>query len=106
MRSLAPASVAVVLMAAACGTPVATDAGWVIAIDSSSVTAIESFTLRDQDGLEVQYHVGPLELDGGAFPASHLREHMALAQPVAVAYRLDGEARVATRLVDAPWLQP
>ena len=50
--------------------------------------------------------MGPLELDGGAFPAGHLREHMALNQPVAVAYREEDGERVAYRLVDATWLQP
>lgn len=90
----------------ACGRPTMTDAGWVIDIEATSLTRVERFTMRTPDGGEVVYRVGALELDGGAFPASHLREHMALAQPVAVAYALEGDARVATRLVDAPWLQP
>ncbi len=38
----------------------------------------------------------------GAFPASHLREHMALASAVVVDYRPDGERLVAFRLGDAP----
>ena len=106
MNALAPASLALVVIAAACGSPTMTEAGWVVALDATTVTTVESFTLRSPDGSEAVYRVGPLELDGGAFPAGHLREHMALAQPVAVAYRLDGNDRVATRLVDAPWLQP
>ncbi|MDA8202263.1 MAG: hypothetical protein M0Z49_05825 [Chloroflexi bacterium] len=91
---------------AACGPAPQTVAGFVIDVKSTSLTEIQSFTLRTQDGQELVFRVGPLELDGGAFPAGHLREHMALSQPVAVAYREESGERVAYRLVDATWLQP
>ena len=91
---------------AACGPAPRTVAGFVVDVKSTSLTEIQSFTLRTQDGQEIVFRVGPLELDGGAFPAGHLREHMALSQPVAVAYREESGERVAYRLVDATWLQP
>lgn len=106
MRRIASLSLAVTVALAACGPAPQTVAGFVIDVKSTSLTEIQSFTLRTQDGQELVFQVGPLELDGGAFPAGHLREHMALNQPVAVAYRDNGGERVAYRLVDATWLQP
>ncbi|MHB8893195.1 MAG: hypothetical protein ACYC65_14260 [Candidatus Limnocylindrales bacterium] len=94
------------LTLAACGPAPQTVAGFVIGVKSTSLTQVDGFTLRTPEGTELVFRVGRLELDGGAFPAGHLREHMALAQAVAVAYREDGDERVAYRLVDATWLQP
>jgi hypothetical protein len=48
------------------------------------------------------FRVGPLDLSNGAFPANHLREHMATASSVAVDYMEESGERVAVRLVDAP----
>ena len=93
-------------MVAACGPADTTAAGFVIEVNSTSLTQVDSFTLRTPEGVHLQFRVGRLELDGGTFPAGHLREHMALGQPVAVAYRQEGSDRVAFRLVDATWLQP
>ena len=97
---------AVVITVGACGPQPANAAGFVVDVKSTSVTQVDSFTLRTPEGTELVFRVGPLELDGGAFPAGHLREHMALAQAVAVAYREEGGERVAFRLADATWLQP
>lgn len=96
----------VAIVLAACGPAPRTEAGFVVDVKSTSLTEIQSFTLRTQAGQELVFKVGALELDGGAFPAGHLRQHMALNQAVAVAYREEGDARVAYRLVDATWLQP
>ena len=76
--------------------------GIVIAVDQASVTAVRSFTLRTNDGQELVFSVGTLDLDDDAFPANHLREHMALAEPINVEYRTEGTDRVAFRLTDAP----
>ncbi len=95
-----------VVAVAACGPAPQTVAGFVVDVKSTSLTQVDSFTIRTQEGQELAFRVGPLELDGGAFPAGHLREHMALNQAVAVAYREEGGERVAYRLVDATWLQP
>ena len=83
-------------------SPVADATGIVIAVDQTSVTAVRSFTLRTKDGQELVFSVGRLDLGGDAFPANHLREHMALAEPVGVEYRTEGTDRVAFRLTDAP----
>ena len=104
-RAIALAAVAVLALMA-CGPAPRTAAGFVVDVQTSSLTQVDSFTLRTQDGQELVFRVGPLELDGGAFPGGHLREHMALAQAVAVAYREEDGERVAYRLADATWLQP
>ena len=98
--------VAIWLASAACGPAAQTAAGFVVDVKSSSVTQVDSFTLRTSEGSELVFTVGALELDGDAFPAGHLREHMALGQAVAVAYRDVDGTREAFRLADAPWLQP
>ena len=95
-----------VVAIAACGPAPQTVAGFVIDVKSTSLTEVQSFTLRTQEGQEIVFKVGALELDGGAFPAGHLRQHMALNQAVAVAYREEAGERVAYRLADATWLQP
>lgn len=97
---------AAALAIGACGPADATAAGFIIEVNSTSITQVDSFTLRTPEGVRLQFSVGRLELEGGAFPAGHLREHMTLGQPVAVAYRQEGGTRVAYRLVDATWLQP
>lgn len=51
------------------------------------------------------FRIGALDVSSGAFPANHLREHMATASAVAVAYTDQGGELVAVRLVDAPWLE-
>lgn len=94
------------LALAACGPAGKTAAGFVVDVQSTALTEVQSFTLRTPEGDEVVFRVGRLELDGGAFPAGHLREHLALNQPVAVAYREENGERIAYRLADATWLQP
>ena len=95
-----------IIVAVACGPAPSTSAGFVTAMDAKTLTEVESFTLRTPDGSVIMFRVGPLDLSGGGFPAAHLREHMALAQPIAVAWvERDGQ-RVATKVVDATWLKP
>ena len=96
----------VLVVAVGCGPAPATAAGFVTDVKSTSITQVDAFTIRTADGESLTFRVGVVELDGGAFPAGHLREHMATAQPVAIAFTVVAGERVATRLVDAPWLQP
>ena len=90
----------------ASGTARLTATGLVAAIDDRSLTEVDAFTLRTADGRELVFRVGRLELDAGAFPAGHLREHLALGQPVTVRYREEAGALVAYRLEDAPGATP
>ena len=93
------------LLISGCGPSPQTAAGFVVDVQSTSLTEITSFTLRTEDGEELVFRVGALDLTSGGFPGTHLREHMITNQPVAVAFDMEGDDRVATRLVDAPWLQ-
>ena len=89
-------------LAVGCGPAAKSAAGIVVAVDQVSLTEIRGFTLRTDAGEMLTFRIGPLDLSGGGFPANHLREHMATASTVAIAYtEVDGE-RVAIRLVDAP----
>lgn len=97
------AALAVTAALTGCG-PSNVVAGFVVEVNSTSITQVDSFVLRQADGTEETFLVGPLELDRDAFPATHLREHMALNQPIAVAFRDEGGQRNAYLLKDAPWL--
>lgn len=91
-----------VALGGALGSGRQTVTGWVVGVESRSLTDVAGFTLRTQDGRVLEFRVGPLELDRGGFPAGHLREHLALSQPVVVAWRDEGGQRIAVRLEDAP----
>lgn len=75
--------------------------GVATAVDQPSLTDVRGFTLRTAAGTEVTFSIGTLELTDGAFPANHLREHMATASPVKVTFEAQGDERIATRLADA-----
>lgn len=89
-----------------CGPAPQTAAGFVVDVQSTSLTEITSFTVRTEAGEEITFLVGVLDLNGGGFPGTHLREHMVTNQPIAVAFESEGGDRVATKVVDAPWLRP
>jgi hypothetical protein len=71
--------------------------GLVVGVEAASFTQIGSFTLRTDDGQLVDLIV---EGDVGMTP-SHLREHMALGDPVRVTARRSDDLRIATRIEDA-----
>jgi hypothetical protein len=73
--------------------------GLVVEVQSASLLQISSFTLRTYDGVFVELVV---EGDVG-ISASHLREHMALADPVTVTVRYADGLTIATLVED---LQP
>lgn len=105
MTRLALGAIAIAVVLAGCGSSNVV-AGFVVDVRSSSLTEIDSVTLRTNDGETMTFRIDTLELGEDAFPATHLREHMALNQPVAVAFREEVGEKVAYRLKDAPWLQP
>ncbi len=105
MRQASIALVAVAALMVGCGPATKSAAGIVVAVDQASLTEIRSFTLRTETGEMLTFRIGALDLSSGAFPANHLREHMATAIAVAVAYIEENGERVAVRLVDAPWVE-
>lgn len=101
--ALAIAAAAVALLVAqslGLGQPT-TATGIVIDVQSTSAVDITGFTLRTEDGLLQQYAVGRLDTASPAFPAVHLRSHLISLIPVVVTYEMDGDQRVALRVVDA-----
>lgn len=92
------------LVLAACGGAVSqiqTVEGVVVEVVSDSPVAIEAFTLRTEQGEQLHFSLGGEDFGHGTFPATHLREHQALAQPVRVTYRVEGDVNVVVRLEDA-----
>jgi hypothetical protein len=73
--------------------------GLVVEVQTASLLQVASFTLRTDDGTLVELIV---EGDVGVTP-SHLREHMALGDPVTVTVRYDDDLTIATWVYD---LQP
>jgi hypothetical protein len=106
-RAAAALAVTLVLATslAACGSSGHVAQGIVTGITPDGPVKVERFEIHTTDGTTLAFRVGTLELDGNAFPADHLSEHRLTAQPVAVAYREEGDELVAYRLVDAPWVK-
>ncbi len=100
--ALAPAILALIL--AGCGgavAPVQTVEGIVFEVVGDSPVDIGSFTIRTAQGEQLRFSLSGVDLGDDGFPATHLREHQALAQPVRVTYRVEGETNVVVRLEDA-----
>ena len=99
--------VLITLVALACGGGGASRVersavGVVLEVEASSITQIDSFTLRTNDGQTLVFRVAPdarPDPEEG-FVASHLRSHAALAEQVEVFYREEDGELLALRLVD------
>ena len=74
--------------------------GIVSSIDSEGLTNVRGFSLLMPDGRELEFAIGTLE-NGAEFPPGHLAEHQAVASPIRVWYRTEGDTLVAFRLEDA-----
>jgi ribosomal protein S6E (S10) len=71
-------------------------------IESEGIGRVRGFTLRNEDGRTLRFVIeGGTDLSGGGMPADHLREHMTTVTGVAVAFRTEGERRIAIKLTDA-----
>ena len=64
------------------------------------MTALESFTVRDNDGLTLLFQVAPEAVADPeeGFIAGHLRSHAGLGEQVQVFYREEDGILLATRL--------
>jgi hypothetical protein len=76
--------------------------GLVVNVQAASFVQVGSFTLRTDAGDLIDMTA---EGDIG-ITASHLREHMVLADPVVVTVRYDGDRVIATRIDDAQPASP
>ena len=74
--------------------------GQLVKLESEGLTRVRGFSLRTDDGAELEFRLGILE-NGAEFPPGHLAEHMALGTPIRVFFRLEGDERVVYKLEDA-----
>ncbi len=72
-------------------------------VQSREIVNADSITVRDDGGVLHTFRVSPEVASNREHPntASHLRQHMAVADPVIVRYRTTGEEQVAVQILDA-----
>jgi hypothetical protein len=77
------------------------ETGIVVAVEATSLTSVQGFSIRTSDGRTVDFRLGALE-DASAFPPGHLAEHRVSLVPIQVTYIDRDGSHVAVTLVDAP----
>ncbi|HEY8135420.1 MAG TPA: PQQ-dependent sugar dehydrogenase [Candidatus Limnocylindrales bacterium] len=75
--------------------------GVVIAADGPSAAEVNSFSLRQADGVVLNFRINRLDLSNGGLPSAHLREHMASGEPITVDYHVENGLYIADRYTDA-----
>jgi hypothetical protein len=77
--------------------------GVLLEVQSSSLQRVDSFTLRTDAGQEMVFIAAPDFNAGASHPMTpgHMRQHMALADPVMVTYRAENGTLVALSATDA-----
>jgi hypothetical protein len=95
------------LVAVGCGAPAAsaptqTARGVLLDVESPSIQKVDSFTLRTDDGQELHFVTAPNFNEGvpHVMTPGHMRQHMALADPVEVKYRAENGTLVALTATD------
>ena len=89
----------------ACSAPAAptkTVHGVLLEVESPSIQRVERFTLRTDDGQEMTFSAA-FDFNSGtshAMTPGHMRQHMALADPVTITYREDGSNLIALNATD------
>jgi hypothetical protein len=101
------ACLALAWLLAACSAPPAaaqtrTVRGVLLDVESPGIQKVDSFSLRTDDGQELQFSTAPDFNQGVAhvMTPGHMRQHMALADPVEVTYRDDNGKHVALSAID------
>ncbi|MCE2463856.1 MAG: hypothetical protein J4F46_08105 [Dehalococcoidia bacterium] len=89
-------AVALLLVLGACGGGVKKVQGLVVDVQSSSITDLDSVTVRDDSGRLWAFKAG----SSVSFSPSHLREHQAFAWPVIVFYEETPEGLLAYNITD------
>lgn len=95
------------VMLAACSAPSSappaqTARGVLLEVEAPSLQKVDSFTLRTDDGQELHFTAAPDFNQGVShlMTPGHMRQHMALADPVEVTYRNDNGRLVALSAID------
>ena len=76
--------------------------GVLLDVVSPSIQKVDSFTLRSDEGTEMHFVTAANFNEGAShlMTPGHMRQHMALADPVLVTYRDDGGTLVALSAID------
>jgi hypothetical protein len=77
------------------------ETGIVVAVEASSLSNVQGFSIRTTDGRTVDFRMGTIE-NATQFPPGHLAEHKVSLVPVRVTYVDEAGGPVAVRLEDAP----
>jgi hypothetical protein len=100
------------MLVSACSPPAASTAssaavaltarGVLLDVVAPSIQKVDSFTLRTDEGQELHFVTAPTFNQGIShlMTPGHMRQHMALADPVEVTYRDDNGTLVALTAVD------
>ncbi len=100
------------MLVAACSPPTASTAssaataltarGVLLDVVAPSIQKVDSFTLRTNEGQELHFVTAPTFNQGIShlMTPGHMRQHMALADPVEVTYRDDNGTLVALTAID------
>ena len=88
-----------------CSAPEQTQSvrGVLLDVVSPSIQQVDSFSLRTDDGRELNFVTAP-DFNKGAshvMTPGHMRQHMALADAILVTYREDGGKLIALSATDA-----
>jgi hypothetical protein len=103
---LIAAVVAIVVLAVAATTILGgpgrrVETGIVVAVQATSLSDVQGFSIRTADGRTVDFRVGTIE-NAATFAPGHLAEHKVSLVPVRVTFVDDAGSHVAVRLEDAP----
>ena len=103
---LVAAVAAIVVLAVAARTIVGgpgrqVETGIVVAVEATSLSDVQGFSIRTSDGRTVDFRVGTIE-DATTFAPGHLAEHKVSLVPIRVTYVDEAGSHVAVRLEDAP----
>lgn len=77
------------------------ETGIVVAVQATSLTDVEGFTIRTPDGRTVEFRITSLE-NAAAFPPGHLAEHRVSLARIRVTFIAEGSVNRAVRIEDAP----
>jgi hypothetical protein len=77
------------------------ETGIVVAVEASSLSDVQGFSIRTADGRTVDFRVGTIE-NPTQFPPGHLAEHKVSLVPIRVTFVQESGGPVAIRLEDAP----
>jgi hypothetical protein len=76
--------------------------GVLVDVHSPSIQRVDSFVVRTDDGRELEFSAAPNFNEGASHAMSpgHMRQHMALADPVTVVYREENGRLIALSATD------